>query len=78
MRGKDEGAGRLFSYVDLESRGPRDHPLRSIREIANEALATLASDFSELYSKTSRPSVASERLLRGVLLIAALFVCFKY
>ena len=35
----------------------------AIREIANEALATLASDFSELYSKTGRPWVAPERLL---------------
>ena len=32
MRGADEGSGRLFSHVDLES--------RTIREIANSALAT--------------------------------------
>jgi transposase len=70
MRGSDEGSGRLFSYVDLESRVRRDHPLRAIREIANVALATLAPDFSELYSKTGRPSVAPERLLRAMLLQA--------
>ncbi len=70
MRGTDEGSGRLFSYVDLESRVRRDHPLRAIREIANEALSTLASDFSEPYSKTGRPSVAPERLLRAMLLQA--------
>src|ERR1700722_6996551 len=70
MRGTDERSGLLFSYVDLESRIRRDHPLRAIREIANEALATLASDFSELYSRTGRPSVAPERLLRAMLLQA--------
>ncbi len=70
MRGTDDGSGRLFSYVDLESRVRRDHPLRVIREIANAALATLAADFSELYSRTGRPSVAPERLLRAMLLQA--------
>jgi hypothetical protein len=50
MHGTDEGSGQLFSYVDLEARVRRDHPLRVIREIANTALAALASDFSALYS----------------------------
>jgi len=54
MRGSNEGSGRLFSYIDLESRVRRDHPLRAIREIANTALAALAADFSELYSSTER------------------------
>jgi len=51
MRGTDERSGQLFSYVDLEERVRRDHPLRVIREIANEALVALAADFSTLYSK---------------------------
>jgi len=33
MRGSDERPGSLFSFVDLESRVHRDHPLRTIREI---------------------------------------------
>ncbi len=70
MRGMDAGSGQLFSYVDLEARVRRDHPLRGIREIANTALAALASDFSALYSGTGRPSVAPERLLRAMLLQA--------
>jgi transposase len=70
MRGMDAGSGQLFSYVDLEARVRRDHPLRVIREIANTALAALASDFSALYSGTGRPSVAPERLLRAMLLQA--------
>lgn len=70
MRGTDEQAGQLFSYVDLEARVRRDHPLRAIRSIVNEALAALAPDFSALYSKTGRPSIPPERLLRAMLLQA--------
>lgn len=70
MRGADEGSGQLFSYVDLESRVRRDHPLRVIREIANEALEALASDFSTLYARVGRPSIPPERLLRAMLLQA--------
>jgi transposase len=70
MRGTDQRSGRLFSYVDLESRVRRDHPLRAIRQIANDALAALAADFASLYSKTGRPSIAPERLLRAMLLQA--------
>lgn len=38
MRGSDQRAGSLFSYVDLEARGPSGHPLRVIRGIVNEVL----------------------------------------
>ena len=70
MRGTDERAGALFSYVDLEARVRTNHPLRVIRVIANEALAALAADFSTLYSRIGRPSIAPERLLRAMLLQA--------
>ena len=71
MRGSDELTGSLFSYVDLEARVRRDHPLRPIREIANAALADLSEDFSVLYPpRLGRPSIAPERLLRAMLLQA--------
>ena len=70
MRGKDERTGSLFSYVDLEARVRRDHPLRAIRGIANAALADLTRDFHVLYSGLGRPSIAPERLLRAMLLQA--------
>jgi len=71
MRGSDERSGSLFSYVDLEGRVRRDHPLRPIREIANQALADLSGDFAALYpSRLGRPSLAPERLLRAMLLQA--------
>ena len=71
MRGADERTGSLFSYVDLEARVRRDHPLRTIREIANAALKDLSCDFAELYPpRLGRPSVPPERLLRAMLLQA--------
>jgi len=60
----------LFSYIDLETRVRRDHPLRVIREIANAALEALSGDFAALYSRMGRPSIAPERLLRAMLLQA--------
>ena len=70
MRGSDEGSGSLFSYVDLETRVRRDHPLRVIRDITNDALGSLTADFDALYSALGRPSVPPERLLRAMLLQA--------
>jgi transposase len=70
MRGSDKRSGELFSYVDLEKRVRRDHPLRAIREIANAALAELTGDFAALYSGMGRPSIAPEMLLRAMLLQA--------
>jgi transposase len=70
MRGSDMRTGELFSYVDLEERVPRDHPLRLIRRVVNEVLATLDREFAELYAAEGRPSIAPERLLRALLLQA--------
>ncbi len=70
MRGVDERGCGLFSYVDLEARVPADHPLRAIRVLVDEALAALSGDFAVLYSRTGRPSIAPEKLLRALLLQA--------
>lgn len=42
MRGTDEKSGSLFSYVGLEERIPARHPLRKIRQVVKDALATPA------------------------------------
>src|SRR5438552_4725059 len=70
MRGFDERAGALFSYVDLEKRVHADHPLRAIRSLPNAALSELSRDFAGLYSGLGRPSIAPEMLLRAMLLQA--------
>ena len=70
MRGLDQRTGELFSYVDLEARVRRDHPLRAIRTIVNEALAALEPEFAPLYARIGRPSIPPEKLLRAMLLQA--------
>jgi transposase len=61
----------LFSYVDLEARVRRDHPLRTVKRLADAALEALSEEFSKLYSaRMGRPSIAPEMLLRAMLLQA--------
>jgi len=54
MRGEDERSGLLFSYVDLEARVGKDHPLRTIRGVVNDAPAALPQEFSALYAPIGR------------------------
>lgn len=68
MRGTDKASGSLFSYVDLEARVPARHPLRKIRQVVNDALASLDAEFEALYTDFGRPSIAPERLIRASLL----------
>src|SRR5579862_6090873 len=70
MRGSDERTGSLFSYVNLEARVSGDHPLRTIREVANTALSDLSRAFTALYTDFGRPSIAPEKPLRAMLLQA--------
>ena len=68
MRGLDETNGSLFSYVDLEARVPRSHPLRAMRDLVNGSLASLDRPLEALYAGCGRPSIPPERLLRATLL----------
>jgi transposase len=70
VRGGDKRTGELFSYVDLEARVRRDHPLRAIRTIVDGALIALEREFAALYSPIGRPSIPPEKLLRAMLLQA--------
>lgn len=45
-----------------------DHPLRTIREVVDAALAELSHTFNRLYARDGRPSIPPERLPRALLL----------
>jgi transposase len=60
----------MLSYLSPEKRVPKDHPLRPIREMVDQALRELSPRFEGLYAWTGRPSIAPERLLRALLLQA--------
>jgi transposase len=68
MRGPDERQEAMFSYVSVERRVPKEHPLRAIRKMVDGALKEMSSEFSRMYSSMGRPSIAPERLLRASLL----------
>jgi hypothetical protein len=60
----------LFSYVNCEARVPKDHALRPIRRIVDEALGLLSAEFERLYAKFLADLRFRQRLLRALLLQA--------
>lgn len=68
MRGEADPQPGMFSYVDLESRIPKQHPIRKIRRIVDKALPALESAFEQMYSDRGRPSIPPEQLIRALLL----------
>lgn len=70
MRGVEISCDGLFSYVPLEERISMDHPLRAIRSLVDEVLDQMCGRFEQLYSKTGRPLIPPEHLLRATLLQA--------
>ena len=70
MRGEDQQQTVVFSYVNVEDRIARDHPLRRIRALVDCSLQELWAHFETLYARRGRPSIPPERLLRALLLQA--------
>jgi transposase len=70
MRGNDDQNDAMFIYTSPDSFVPKDHPLRPIRAMTDEALSRLSKEFSQIYSHTGRPSIPPERLLKALLLQA--------
>ena len=68
MRGQEKNQQTQFSYISPEQRVPKDHPLRSIRQMVDNALKEMHHSFSGQYSETGRPSIPPEQLLRALLL----------
>jgi len=68
MRGHNTNQIQLFSYVPIESQVPQNHPLRSIRDLVDPVLERISGRFDEIYSKTGRPSIPPEQLLKALLL----------
>jgi transposase len=70
MRGNDDRQEAIFSYVSMEQRVPKDHPLRRVRAMTDTALRGMSAEFDAMYARMGRPSIAPERLLRALLLQA--------
>ena len=50
MRGPDDQTNGMFSYLSPEQRVRPDHPLRAIRRLTDEVLASLSPRFTKMYS----------------------------
>jgi transposase len=68
MRSHDEQRASVWTTLQPEDTVAADHPLRPVRTMVNEILGELSRDFSKLYSRRGRPSIAPEKLLRALLL----------
>src|SRR5262249_7035991 len=68
MRGNDPQQDVMYSYISPEQRVRKDHPLRPIRTMVDQALKQLSPEFNKMYSKVGRPSIPPEQLLRALLL----------
>jgi transposase len=60
----------LFHVFEVEDRIRKDHPLRDLKRRTDRILKTLNPQFEAAYSRTGRPSVPPERLLKALLLMA--------
>jgi transposase len=70
MRGQADDQTPLFHVFSVEERIRPDHPLRDIKRRTDRILDAMSPQFAEAYSRTGRPSVPPERLLKALLLMA--------
>jgi transposase len=70
MRGNTFDQVAMLSTLTPDELVPKDHPIRRIKVIVEQALRELSPAFDTMYSRIGRPSVAPERLLKSCLLIA--------
>jgi hypothetical protein len=54
---------------------PQDHPIRQLKALVDEQLASLNPVFEKLYSAEGRPSIPPERLVKATLLMALYSAC---
>lgn len=68
MRGEKNKQPEIFSYLPVEDRIPKKHPLRKIKEYVDTILEKLSDEFDNMYSNIGRPSIPPEALLKGLVL----------
>ena len=60
MRGSHYPQATMLAFVDLEERVANDHPLRTVKHVAANALEPLSPEFDRMYIKVGRESVPPE------------------
>jgi transposase len=70
MRGEPERQLAMLTTLSPEELIPADHPIRRIRKVVEVVLADLDGEFDAMYSRSGRPSVPPEQLLKATVLMA--------
>ena len=70
MRGEERQQRSMLMVKTVEQRIPREHPLRRVKQLAEAVLQELSPTFDRMYSRSGRPSIPPERLLKAWLLMA--------
>lgn len=70
MRGTVDPQAEMLCLISPESRVPKAHPLRRIKQLVDQVLGDLSPLFEEMYAETGRPSIPPERLLKAKMLQA--------
>ncbi len=70
MRGETPTQTTILFPLNIEARIPATHPLRRIKQHADAMLAAMSPRFDAMYSRTGRPSIPPERLLKAHVLMA--------
>lgn len=70
MRGDTPTQATILFPISIEARIPAAHPLRRIKQHADAMLAAMSPTFDAMYSRTGRPSIPPERLLKAHVLMA--------
>jgi transposase len=70
MRGRHTAQTSLITFVDIESRIPKQHPIREVKRLIGEVFRNLDGHFDDLYADKGRASIPPERLLGAKVLIA--------
>ena len=60
----------MLALMSPEDMVPKDHPVRRIKKLADDALKDLSPTFDAMYASEGRPSIPPETLLKSMLLIA--------
>lgn len=70
MRGQIPTEPCFISLINVETMIPQSHPIRVIKKMCDEVLATLSRQFDGLYAADGAPSIPPETLLKGKVLQA--------
>jgi transposase len=70
MRGQIPTEPCFISLINVETMIPQSHPIRVIKKMCDEVLATLSRQLDGIYSAEGAPSIPPETLLKGKVLQA--------